>query len=469
MALIDRIRRAFSPRDAVELYEAGAGLPRGVVGPWGTIGGGWPVEYDLNWWHWNRYNGYPGTAFGHGLIGGASCGESTRKWTVEQFYAAQPHLRTVVSFRALNMAHLPLQLYRAGEDGVRERDRGPLYDLLKRPNPAQTGYELIRDLVISLDLYGRAYWALVPSAESAAGWEIQPIPAQRVHPEGGTVFRPQRWRIEGLNDKRDFTIPARQMVEFKTTGPDGVTPISPVDALKAVLSEQVAAWQYRAQSWERGARTSGYVYRPKDAPEWSDKARDRFTEEWHEFARNGARAGETILLEDGMELRSTGFSPHEEEWSEVSQLSLRTVCSVYHVPPAMVGAEGATSYASAREFRSMLYTETLGPLIRFIEQRIDQFVLPVVAQDDTGLYVKFNLDAKLAGTFEEQIEAIVKATGAPILTVDEGREKLDRSPIDGGDQLVVPLNVTQGGQTSPFDGGEPSVAVQNAIEAGVDL
>ena len=452
VGFFDRVSSFFAVDESRAPYGVASGLPRGTVGPWGTVGGGRPLGFDFD--HWNRYNGYPGTSFSAG-------GSNPRRWTVGQLYDSQPHLQTVVAFRARNVAQLPLHLYEIDEDR-HERVYGPLASLLARPNGHQTGFELIRGLVTCLDLYGEAFWSVERSADSPSGWSIEQVPPEWVTPVGGTPVAPEAWRI--ARNGFEVDLPASNMVVFRAASPDGLGASSPVNALREILAEQIAAWEYRRDSWKRGAQTGAYIYRPAGAA-WSDTARANFTESWHEFQAGGARAGEAPLLEDGMELRRVGFSAREDEWAEAAKLSLRTVCGVYHVPPAMVGAEGAASYASAREFRSMLYTETLGPIIREIEQRINQFLLPIVAPDQPGLAVKFNIDAKLAGSFEEQASVLSTATGAPWMTVNEARALRNLPPLDDGDQLVVPLNVTQGGQASPQDGGKPSVAVENAIEA----
>lgn len=431
MGVVDRLRRVISPAAAVDIYRTGVNFNGN--GPWNLDTAGFIDP------------------------------RRVRNVSVAELYAGQPHLQTVVSFRALNLAQLPIQLYRIA-DGEHERERGPLASLMAEPNIYQTGFELMQDLSIALDLYGRAFWAVVPDVDTRSGWSIHTLPVDWVAKEGGTWFEPARYVVRPPHGG-EISLPSSNVVEFRGAAPSGVWPVAPIDALREILAEQIAAWQYRGESWQRGARLQSYVYRPAGQP-WTDKARKNFTQSWHEFQANGARAGESPVLEDGMEVRKIGFSAREDEWAEVARLSLQTVCSVYHVPPAMVGAEGTATYASAREFRSMLYTETLGPIIREIEQRINQFVMRIVAPDDAELAWRFNIDAKLAGSFEEQASVLSTATGAPWMTVNEARGLRNLPPLPEGDGLVVPLNVTVGGQASPQDGGAPSVAVQNAIEAG---
>lgn len=171
------------------------------------------------------------------------------------------------------------------------------------------------------------------------------------------------------------------------------------------------------------------------------------------------------LLEDGMELKRLGFNAREEEFSEVTKLSLSTVASVYHVSPVMVGILDNANFSNTKEFRKMLYSETLGPTMRMIEDRINTFLAPKVGAPDAN-YIEFDIRSKLSGDFEEQASVMSTSVGAPWITPNEARASQNLPRVDGGDELVVPLNVTKGGQSSPQDGGDPSrPADGSAIES----
>jgi hypothetical protein len=75
--------------------------------------------------------------------------------------------------------------------------------------------------------------------------------------------------------------------------------------------------------------------------------------------------------------------------------------------------------------------------------------------------VKANLDSKLRGTMETQYQALSTATGRPFMSTNYARRLLDMPPVKGGDELITPLNVTEGAQPSPQDGGQ----TQNAQQA----
>jgi HK97 family phage portal protein len=246
------------------------------------------------------------------------------------------------------------------------------------------------------------------------------------------------------------------MIKFQGWNPvDPKTGVSPVAALKAILVEQVHAQVFRDQMWQRGGRVGTYITRPAGAPDWSQGpeggARKRFIDQYSAAysGDNGPKAGGTPLLEDGMEMKSNRFSAKDEQFIESSKLSLETCAQVYHLNPTMVGILDNANYSNVREFRQMLYSDSLGPEIERLQQRINRKLVPRMA-DKSVTYVEFNLQSKLAGSFEEQADLLGKAIGGPWMTTNEGRAKQNMPAVEGGDELIRPLNVTQNGDQDPI-------------------
>lgn len=383
------------------------------------------------------------------------------RMTPADLYRTQPHLRTVVSFRARNVAQLGLPLYRRVSDTDRARvTDDPAVKLLSRPNPDMTRYELIEALVADIDLYDEAYWWILPS-DSESGWQIRPLSPAWLDKKIGTAFATTTYRM--TIGARQIDIPADDMLVFHGWNParprDGA---APVDALKNVLLEQIQAWEFRQQMWSRGGRIGAYLTRPKDAPGWSDEARQRFKRDWGQFQGSGAKAGSTPVLEDGMEMKRVGFTAKEEQWLEGAKLALSTVASIYHVNPVMVGILDNANFSNTREFRKMLYSDTLGPLLTMIQDRINAFLIPKVSSA-SDVYFEFNIQQKLAGDFIETATILSTSVGGPWMTRNEARARQNLPAIEGADDLIVPLNVLEGGQASPQDSGEQN---RNASTAG---
>ena len=78
-------------------------------------------------------------------------------------------------------------------------------------------------------------------------------------------------------------------------------------------------------------------------------------------------------------------------------------------------------------------------------------LLPEFVDLPAGTYLEFSLAAKLQGSFTEQAAVLQSSVGAPYLTRNEARARLNLPPVSGGDELVTPLNVLIGGLASPQD------------------
>ncbi|MGV3564163.1 MAG: phage portal protein [Nocardioides sp.] len=387
--------------------------------------------------------------------------------TAAQMWKTQPHFRTVVSFMARNIAQLGLHSFERVDDSDRRRDRSSvLAQALRSPDGVMTEFELKFALIGDLCLYDRAYWWATESSETASGWMLRRLPPTWVEPVMKSAWKVDHYRVYMTSGGEPTKIPTDAILAFPGYHPGRMSGSSPtVDALRDTLREQIEAAAYRAQVWKRGGRVSSVLERPKDAPAWSDAARETFREDWYaKFTGRGARAGGTPILEDGMTLKRVDFNAQEQQFVEAAKLSLVTVASAFHINPTMIGQNDGANYSNVREFRKMLYGETLGPLIAQVEDRINTFLLPRMGLDPAKFYVEFNIAEKLQGNFEEQATVISSSVGRPWMTADEARGRFNL-PALGGDaeQLVTPLNVLVGGQASPRDSGSQNLASAPAL------
>ncbi|MGQ7313381.1 phage portal protein [Microbacterium arabinogalactanolyticum] len=368
-----------------------------------------------------------------------------------ELYRKQQSVRTVVDFLARNIAQLSLHTFQRIDDADRKREHDhPFAVLMRGPNPYTTGYRLIRDLVADRGIYDRALWVKTRGAEGMALtrvpprlWEID---------EDDNWISPQNFVIKGNRGKAK--IPAQHCVYFRGYNPeDERYGLSPIESLRRLLSEEYAAGQMREQSLRNGARIGGYITRPV-GPEWSDVARQRFATGWRaQYAgQTATEGGGTPVLEDGMQFVPAGHSAQDMQYIEARKLSREETAAAYFIPPPMVGILDNATFGNIEEQHKMLYQDTLGPHLQEIQQEIAlQLINTEWPADASKLYVEFNMLEKLRGSFEEQASQMQTSVGAPFLTRNEARARLNLPRIEGADELVVPLNVLVGGLASPTD------------------
>ena len=374
-------------------------------------------------------------------------------YSTAELYITQPALRAVVSFISGNVASIPIKCYVRESDTSRRRDtKGVAPVLLANPNDHTTTHELMVKTVSDLKLYGFAAWVVVPSLDGPSGWTIEEIPSAWVSDitsrDGITATS---YRIVNPVTKKETDIDASDVILFSDYSPEGIGNASPVNALKQVLAEQVSAWEYRNQVWKNGGRVSQVIERPLGA-EWSPEERERFAKSWkNRFAGNeGTDSGGTPLLEDGMKLVQTQFNAREAQWQEATRLAREDVAAVYHINPSLVWHTDSQTYASAKDSARALYAETLQPILDMLSERINAFLLPKIGAP-ANEYVEFDISKKLEASFEEQASVLQSSTGAPWMTRNEARARLNLPEIEGADELIVPMNVSEGGLASPND------------------
>jgi len=374
--------------------------------------------------------------------------------SARQLYATQANLQAVVSFLADSVAQLPLKVYVRGEDNKRTRDMtSTAARLLYRPNADQTSYDFINAVMVEYLLMGVSTIWLLPDADSESGYQLRLIPKEWfVDTERSTNYAPDVIRIAAGTGGGYIDIPRTEFVQFRRYSPGNPGGYnSPLSALRQTLNEQIQADKFRTQIWRSSGRFNAYLTRPANVQPWTDEQRIRFLDAFREgWGQGGSNAGKMPMLEDGMEIKPYQFNSKEAQYAETKQLSREDVAAAYHVNPSLIWHTTTQTYASAKDNARALYADCLGPTLQMLQQRINSFLLPMVGADpDT--YVIFDLTEKLKGSFEERASILQASVGGPWMTRNEARADNDMPPIEGGDELIVPLNVVEGGQSSPQD------------------
>ena len=373
-------------------------------------------------------------------------------YTAKQLYETQDNLQAVVNYLANSIAQLPLKVYTRDGETDRRRDRDSVAaKVLYRPNADQTSYEFIRALAVEYFVFGTVYVWVLPDVDN--GMQVRILPSEWIDKvEYKTNYAPAMIRICPEAGGTAVDVPADEFVQFRTYSagsPGGF--ISPISALRGTLQEQIEAGRFRKELWASSGRLNAQILRPKDVQPWDEETRKRFVTAFREsWGAGGSKAGSIPLMEDGMKIEPFQTSFKEQQWAESIQLSRESVAAAYGLNPALLWHTGTQTYASAKDNARALYAECLGPVLQMFQQRINSFLLPRLGAD-ANTYVEFDLTEKLKGSFEERASILQSAVGGPWMTRNEARADNNLPPVEGGDELIVPLNVIEGGQASPTD------------------
>jgi len=367
--------------------------------------------------------------------------------SIRGVWESQPSVRKVVSFMASTVAALPWRVYRA-EDGGRERlHDSPAETLVRRPTRFTSSADLVTGLALDWLLYGSACAVLVDE-------EIVRVPAPLLMLSTDVFGRVND--VATVAGGETVSLSDLPVALMHGWDPDGSGAVAPVRTLRALLSELSEAEGWRRRMWTDVPRVAAQVTRPKDAPRWSDEKRERFLQAMADF-KSSTSGGSIPVMEDGMKLESAPqVQPDLSSASSVRTLTDIEVAGYFGVPPELLGMREA-NYGGYAALRRDLYTRVLGPLIGRIEDALNAEIVPALAGGDPAVYGVLDRTEAQDGTLLERVQALQSATGGPVMTRAEARERLDLPYLEGTEELIVPLNVVQGGQASPTDSGSQNL------------
>lgn len=363
-------------------------------------------------------------------------------------WQTQPAIRSVVDFVTTSISSVPFQLYNRRGDGGRLRNyTHPVAQALETPGYKLGGRRFVQRLMHDYMLNDRWFFTLNPV--DGGLWEFVRLPADRcaiaVDAQGRysdlAVLTDEGWKLRPLDDVV-FDVGVDVEGGKMRKGHSALRTLSDLAAELQGMSE------YRANLFRNSAMVPAVIERPVEAPKWTDDAWKRFKAEFSTYRAGGGNAGGTPLLEDGMKLKPIDvFNPRDSQYIEVRQLALIEAAQALRIPPELVGAKEGT-HSNIVALREQLYVDVLGPEIGYFEDALNVGLKHVMQRNQ---YIEANLEVRLRGSMAERAKIYQAAGGRPWLTVNEIRAMENKPAIDGGDELITPLNVATGAQANPQD------------------
>lgn len=375
-----------------------------------------------------------------------------------RMFARQDAFRAVAEAIAQSMAAVPYNEY--SRDDVKGRQKlQPSEDkvaaALDEPYPGQTQYQWIEAMQLDRILHDRcATWLLTQEDGSV---QFLRLPGRWISFVLDGLYRIVGAVVWSRQGGISPLIPIEQLIfdvgYDPVIGGEYTNGFAVSHALEGAATELEKGSAYREAMLAGGPKVPMYIKRPVDAPDWlKNGGRDRFIETFASY--NSTRAGQSPILEDGMELAAAPqLDANNVDYRNARVSAQIEIAIAMHFPPELIGYRVGTN-SNLETLREQLYVDVLGNRIAAFRQVINgglrrAKLLPI----DRSRYVEENIGARLASTPEKQASVLQTQVGAPIRTRNEGRALLNLSKVEGGDDLITPLNVTAGGLASPTDTG----------------
>jgi len=380
------------------------------------------------------------SAVHHILSSGAAwIGTGAPRWTARDMarLAEEGYRKNVIAHRSVRLiaecaASVPWMLY-AGDERV---SRHPLLDLLARPNPMDGGTELMERLYAFLNIAGDAYLELVPGVDGRPG-ELHVLRPDRMKIVPGGSGWPRAYRYSVAGRSHDFAVDpvtgASDVLHLKTFNPlDEHYGLSPMEAAAYGIDIHNAAGGWNKALFDNAARPSGaLVYEAKDGGSLTDEQFSRLKDELAATYQGAINAGRPLLLEGGLKWQGMSFSPQDMDFINAKHVSAREIAIAFGVPPMLLSIPGDNTYSNYREANRALWRLTLLPLLEKTASALNRWLVSRFGDD---LRLTYDRDAipVLAADRSAEWERIDRAR---FMTINEKRQALGLSPIEGGDAL----------------------------------
>lgn len=344
-----------------------------------------------------------------------------------------------------DVAKLPLHVYERATDGGKERHRKhPAYRLLRRmANDVQTA------LQFKLQLTGHALdgngYAAIFRDDDARPEALVPLDPNVTFPvretQAGGEARVLYTTV--INGERRKLLP-ENVLHIKGLGFDGLIGYDVVKVATDGIGLGKAREKFSAKFFSNGAHLNVVLEAPAAVPQ---KEADEIVAVWNRLKTGLDNSHKTAILTHGLKANHLTRNAKETQLVESMEFSIREIANFLGVPPHKLGDTTRTSFSSLAEENLSYLTEALDFWLRAWEDECHEKLLTEDEKDEESAFVEFSREQLFETDLKTKGEYFRTAlAGQAWVTVNQARAAFNMNPVEGGDDLMQPLNMAKAGE-----------------------
>ncbi|MGI8423573.1 MAG: phage portal protein [Chloroflexota bacterium] len=338
-----------------------------------------------------------------------------------------------VTLIASGAGGLPLHILHKRPDGISERvETDDTKYLWLQPNP-----EMVRqtfwERVFADEVRGNAFiW--VEKDDLSRPLHLWWIARQRVQ-VGRTSAGLKVYQLD--ND-----LP---MIDYKAGGeivhiPNWGDSLSGYDIVKLAanaIALGLSAEEYAARTFSDGAVPPGIL---SSALPLTPVQADEIASRWHSQHGGLRNRLKIAVLGHGATFQQLSANPEQMQLEPLRKYQAGDIATLLGIAPHMLGlVDKTTSWGTGiAEMGQGFVTYTLNAHIGRVRQAIDSSLL---VRELTGRYVEFDPGGLLRGSIQQQYAAHDQGIKGGFVAPNDARRDLDMPPVEGGEDLLFPLNM----------------------------
>ncbi len=355
-------------------------------------------------------------------------------------YADAAWVYACVDRIATKFAGVPIKLYRTTKkNGVSSEEEvfdHPIINLLKKPNPFTSGYDMREGTTSFQELTGNAYW-LLDSFVDGKPTEIFPLNPKRVRIEpsapnfiGGYIYD------RGMG--KTIKIPPEFIIHFKYFNPmDDYYGLAPLSAARFAVETHSFGDKYNLNFFKNSAEPRGALTTDQNLT--TDQV-DRIKTAWKAYHHGTDKAHRVAILHGNVKWTNIGLTQKDMDFINSKKMTREDTLGVYNVPPAMVGIFDHSNYANTKEQRGIFWMDNIFPKIKkYLNTVNESLVAPF--EDNLILKPDYSDIEELQEDRKARAESDKIDIASGVKTINQVKIERRLPPVPWGNVWYAPLNL----------------------------
>ncbi len=355
-------------------------------------------------------------------------------------YANNAWVNIAITRISKNFARAQFKAVQKGTD--REITLGPIWDLFTNVNPQMSRAQLWQATTAWRASRGESIWTFED------GFDGLSLPKEiYVHDPRKFTHRlnPQESKITmwayNTPDGKQIPLFPSEIVHMATWNPfNEFRGVNPLVAHEALLNQDFLADQFNLFLLKNRSTPEGVL--STDDP-LTDPQAQEYIERWEEEHRGASRSHRISVLGNGLEYQKVGLTPAEMEFLSMHEWNRIAIMAAYGIPPAVAGFRDETSPLSGKDTKEQnlqFWTQAILPEIAELRDKMVSEFSNRWTPD-----VEYIFDVSLIPELQEDIEKlrqqIREDVKVGLMTIDEGRDEMKRSPVPWGNTWWKPFGL----------------------------
>ena len=342
-----------------------------------------------------------------------------------------PAVTSSIELITSSIAQLPIYLYKKEEDGeITKIEDKRVFLLNQEPNDLLSGHNLKKQMVKDYLFHGASYTKVERSRNDVISLHHLPIKELSVtkYKKHGYLYTAEIKLIYENETKngleQNIFDPSDLIIVLKDSS-DGVTSTGLLKNNGDVFKLAIDEINYSSGILKNGALPIGVL---KATSRLTSGAIDRLRNSFENLYGGSKKAGKTLILEEGLDYHPISMKPNEMDLTNQKKNTISEIARVFNVPESMINSS-ANKYSSNEQNNIYFLQYCISPIVTAIEGAIDKSLL-LESEKESGYFFRFDVSEILRTTEKEKIESVVRAMEKGLISINEGRAKINMPNID---------------------------------------